>query len=410
MNQWIRKLADSGHKDARMVVGLMSGTSLDGLDVALCRVHGSSIATDVELLRFATVPFSSPVEERLRSSAFRPDLTLQEALTLESRLSGEWARIVLQTLQEWDIFRGDVDLISSHGQTLLHLPDPENGHHATCQIVDGDHLATATGIPVASDFRQKLIALGGEGAPLAPLAEVLLFGSVAEKRVLLNLGGIANMTFLPAGERGGGPKPESTLRKRPGAKPVKVPFSSDCGPANTLMDEAVRREHPERRYDEGGTLAAAGRPDHELVKKLMSLPFFQRPFPKSTGQEEFSLDRLNEATEGELNRMDLPDLLATLCELSAISVAEAVSYAEAGRASLYASGGGVKNRSLMERISTHLPEMEIRKIGELGVPFDAKEAVLFAVLGNELISGAGWVFGSGERFTVGKLSFPASDP
>jgi anhydro-N-acetylmuramic acid kinase len=255
-------------------------------------------------------------------------------------------------------------------------------------------LAVRTGILTISDFRQKEIAGGGQGAPLAPYGDALLFAAPGRSRILLNIGGIANFTWLP---------PED---------PAGHWVSSDTGPGNTLIDRVVRLHFPEAKegYDRDGALAALGKVDARALAQAKSHPYFARPFPKSTGPEEFGpefFSRLEAATPGH-GREHALGLVALCTRLSAETIADALraTVRPLQGAELFASGGGAHNRTLMRWLAELLPEAKLGDTAALGIPPDAKEAVLFAVLANETLAGEGFPArdGSGRRITFGKIS------
>lgn len=391
MNKWMNKLSGIAQKRNRTILGLMSGTSMDGIDIALCEVGKSGLDTEFKCKKFDSVPVSESLRNLFQKLAWNPESRAGEILSFEADLSGEWVRKVNQCLSEWGIEPGEIDLIASHGQTILHQPDPDKGQHTTLQIVDGDRLAAGTGIITISDFRQKHIVSGFEGAPLAPLGEVLLFTDEEENRILLNLGGIANFTFLPAGTR----------------KPI-VPFATDCGPANTLLDEAVKRLVPGQTFDPDGSIARQGEIKDDLLEKFLSHPFFNGDHLKSTGQEEFNWEWVEGIIRPSLSQLETADLLATLTELSAVTVSRAIrtGTGEINEFVVYVSGGGWNNRTLIERLRYHLAGVEVRSSSRLGIDPEVKEAILFSVLANELVAGEGWIKNDNRRFTLGKISFP----
>lgn len=388
MNPHLARLFALAQQPARRVIGLMSGTSLDGLDVALCRCQGHGPTLRVTLEHFATVPYTAELQQRLRAIS-QPVVALQDLTVLHAELARRHARIVLGCLGSWGVLPSDVDLLASHGQTVWHAPRHQHqradfAHHATLQIGDGDHLAALTGIITVADFRQKHVAHGLEGAPLAGYGDKLVFGSTTENRLLLNLGGIANFTHLPAA-------PGSTL-------------TTDTGPGNTLLDAVTRQHFPGRLYDEDGALAAAGSVHPGLLQELLAHPFFLAALPKTTGPELFGLQYL-EAAQARTHTAALSpaDLLATLVELTAAGVAlavhQSVTEAERGSLAVYASGGGSHNPTLMAALQRHLPAARFAAIDALGIPADAKEAVLFAVLANETIAGH-------PDLSLGKICLP----
>jgi len=385
MNPHLSRLLTVARQPSRRIIGLMSGTSLDGLDVALCRCTGHGTALRVAMEQFVTVPYEAAFQARLRAVS-QPRVDLEEVVLLNAEVGRRHAATVLACLAEWGVGPAEVDVLASHGQTIWHAPRHQHGradfpHHATLQIGDGDHLAVGTGIITLSDFRQKHVAAGFEGAPLAPFADELLFRQSGVNRLLLNLGGIANFTLLPAD---GGPAQ-----------------ATDTGPGNTLLDAVVRQHYPGRAYDEGGRLAARGQPHAGLLAALRSHSFFSEPFPKTTGPELFSPAYLadNQRRTGTEN-LSVPDVLATLVELGAGAVAQGVRHylGPAPAADALVSGGGAHNATLLAALARHLPATRLRSTAEAGVPPDAKEAVLFAVLANEALAGSG--------LSLGKISLP----
>ncbi|MFD1468140.1 anhydro-N-acetylmuramic acid kinase [Hymenobacter caeli] len=403
MNAAIARLHEMAQRPSRRIVGLMSGTSLDGLDVALCRLTGHGAATQLALEHFATVPYDDDVRRRIRQVFARGQVSLEYLTLLNPWLGRLHARQLLNCLRTWQVAPADVDLVASHGQTVYHAPAHQHqqadfaGLSATLQLGDGDHLAQGTGIITVSDFRQKHLAAGGEGAPLATYGDYLLLSSSAEERLLLNLGGMANFTYLP----------------RAGAD-ARAAFSTDTGPGNTLLDAAVRAHRPGLAYDEDGRLARAGRAHPGLLGALLDHPFFTAPLPKTTGPELFSPAYLAAAqAQSGTAALGLEDLLATLVELSAAGVARAVRQVVAPGAPLpavYTSGGGVHNPALLGALGRHLPGAAFASTAVLGVPPDAKEAILFAVLANEAVAGQPVELGAGRQrvpaVTMGKISWP----
>lgn len=400
MNPHLARLLQIARQPSRRLIGLMSGTSLDGLDVALCRLDGSGPGTRLTLEQFATVPYEDDVRQRIRRVFARSEVSLEELTLLNAWLGRLHGRLVLDCLQRWGIASAEIDAVASHGQTVYHAPEhqhqrPEYPLNATLQIGDGDHLAVHTGIITLSDFRQKHIAAGGEGAPLAAYGDYLLFSSPQEDRLLLNLGGIANFTFLPASLDG-----------------AQV-FSTDVGPGNTLLDATVRQHYPEHSYDPDGHLAAAGQVNEALLTALLDHPFFSAPLPKTTGPELFSPDYVL-AAQQRSHTTSLPptDLLATLTEFSAegINRAAQLAFGPTPRAVVYSSGGGMHNPTLMRGIQRRLPGCTFADTQALGVAPDAKEAVLFAVLANEALAGSAVSIGAGRQrvpaVTMGKISLP----
>ena len=374
----------------------MSGTSLDGLDVALCRAEGSGPETRLAVERFKTVAYEDRFRNAVREIFAKRQIDFQQLCLLNPFIGLQHAQMILECLAEWGIDASEVDLIASHGQTVFHAPQKQHGiegfPNATLQIGDGDHIAVKTSIITVSDFRQKHIAAGGEGAPLAVYGDYFLFSQKDENRILLNMGGIANFTFLS------------------GSLDASLVFTTDTGPGNTLIDAFTRR-HFGKPYDENGSIAASGRIDEVLLKALKDVPFFEQPFPKTTGPEVFSAGYVANAMRlSRRNGIEPQDLIATLTQFSAETIWEGIRNAiPSGEVfEVYASGGGAHNPVLMGTIGKLLGQ-NIRLIDELGVPGDAKEAVLFAVLANEAVAGEAVHFGEKKGVpgvSMGKISFP----
>lgn len=398
MKSHILQLSTIARKRKRTIIGLMSGTSLDGLDVALCTFSGAGSRTRVEVQQFKTVPYDEHFKSEIRRVFAKKQIDFQHLVLLNAMVAERHAAIVNQCLRDWNVDASQVDLLASHGQTVFHAPRVLHGlkdyPNATLQIGDGDHLARHTGILTLSDFRQKHLAAGGEGAPLALYGDFFLFSKTGENRFLLNIGGIANFTCLPAA---GDPS---------GA------FATDTGPGNTLLD-AFARALFDVPYDEDALLAKAGRVDERLLEILKSDPFFAKPFPKTTGPELFSADWVQAAfrqlPKGNPNPYDL---MATLTRLTADTVVDALQQAAAGfrrPIALYLSGGGAHNPLIVNHLKENLPDWKIKPMQTLGVDGDAKEAVLFAVLANEAVAGQtseGMMLGGIPLVSMGKISLP----
>ncbi len=347
--------------------------------------------------QFATVPYTEAFRDEIRAIFAKKKISFQQLCLLNPYIGIQHGRMVLDCLQEWQVSALDIDLIASHGQTVYHAPQKQHGlaHYpnATLQIGDGDHVAVTTGIITVSDFRQKHVAAGGEGAPLAVYGDYLLFSQKGENRILLNMGGIANFTYLP------------------GSQQTSEVFTTDTGPGNTLLD-AFTRAYFNQPYDENGALAAQGTPHEDLLRALKDHPFFKANFPKTTGPEVFNVEYVRRAQQHSNTLSVVPhDLLATLTQFSADTIVDAINKAiqQDQHYALYASGGGAHNPVLMRHIQHRLPNFTIKRMAELGVAGDAKEAVLFAVLANETVAGSAVDFGQRKgvpSVSMGKISFP----
>jgi anhydro-N-acetylmuramic acid kinase len=399
MNKNIERLYVIANRPERFIIGLMSGTSVDGLDVALCKFSGTGMDTSIGLLEFETIPYEEDYRQEIASVFSKRNVDLEKVCLLNSWVAQIHADMILRCLDKWKRPATSIDCIASHGQTIFHAPRRLHKHakfgNATLQIGDGDHLAVKTGIITLSDFRQKHIAAGGEGAPLAAYGDFLIFSKKGENRIMLNIGGIANFTFLP------------------GSLNADEVFSTDTGPGNTMMDAYIKKNFPGKYFDEKGQVAAAGKMNNLLLQALMDHSFFSESFPKTTGPELFNPDYLQQAKEKSgTTAISHEDTMATINRFSAETIVAAIKKATAGQTGFhfYVSGGGMHNPELMKNITELLPGINFKNTSALNINPDAKEAVLFAVLANEAICGGAINFGKGRNgipnVSMGKISFP----
>jgi anhydro-N-acetylmuramic acid kinase len=399
INPQLQSLYDIALKTEKWILGTMSGTSLDGLDIALCKISGHGTNTQLTLEGFVTQAYDDDYSAVVRPLFANPQGPLQSLCIANTWIAHKHASLINQALESWNIKASDIDLIASHGQTLYHAPkhshDLTDMPNATFQAGDGDHIAQLTGIITLSDFRQKHVAAGGEGAPMVKYGDYLLYVDPLEYRVLLNLGGIANASIIA-----------------PNASFSEI-LSTDIGPANTFMDGVVQQYLAPQRYDENGELATAGRINKLLLNKLLAHPFFTLPVPKTTGQEVFSMTWLDSQLEQlDLSDISLIDLLATLSAFSAKAIIDTLqkNILPTQRFALYISGGGAKNTHLLTQIQAGLPNASVHNMDDLGIHGDAKEAALFALLANECVSGnAANTFANtagSPAVSMGKISLP----
>ena len=366
------RLAALHAKDVRMVVGLMTGTSADGVDAVLAQIEGSGESTQAQVLAHNVYE----IPERIRSelfSLFLPDALIDDLCPVDFALGEVLANAALAVIEEAGLAPEDVDLIGSHGQTVRHRPAGEPP--STLQIGESAVIAQRTGITTVADFRPGDIAVGGEGAPLVPLVDYLLFRDDEVGRLMLNIGGIANVTVLPAG-----------------ATPDEI-LAFDLGPGNMLVDGAVAHlTGGAERFDDEGRRAARGSADEAWVARLVEHEFIRRAPPKSTGREEFGTEYLAEL----MTRMELKadDTIATLTAFTARAIGEGIRRfaldvsGDGNLSEAWVSGGGVHNAHLMGLLQQELPGLAVGSIDGLGgVSADAKEALCFAVLANQTIAG-----------------------
>ncbi|WP_413997942.1 anhydro-N-acetylmuramic acid kinase [Flavobacterium sp. W1B] len=402
MNANLESLYKIAQKPSRTIIGLMSGTSLDGLDVALCEISGSGENTEVKLIQFETVAYSEDIKSEIRTVFAKQTIDFQKLVLLNEWIGVLHATIILDCLKRWLISTDKIDLIASHGQTVFHAPkilhQQEKFPNATLQIGDGDHIAVKTGIITISDFRQKHLAAGGEGAPLAVYGDYFLFGKKGKNRIMLNMGGIANFTFLPSS-----------------MSPEEV-FVTDTGTANTLIDVFTKLYFPDKSYDKDAEIAKKGTINPSLLNALKSNEFFQKPYPKTTGPELFNIEYVKKVqTESNTENITIQDLLATLTRFSAETIASAIRSTIDNTTypiesfTIYMSGGGAHNPLLVQWLKELLP-CNFSRTDDLGISGDAKEAILFAILANETVSGGNSDFGIRKGIpsvSMGKISFPS---
>jgi anhydro-N-acetylmuramic acid kinase len=337
---------------SELYIGLMSGTSLDGVDAVLAAARGRQF----RLLASLHLAYPARLRSRLLALQQSAHDELHRSALLSNDLAGLYAGAVRRLLSRAGVAAGAVAAIGCHGQTVRHRP--AEGY--TLQLVNGARLAERSGIAVVCDFRSRDIAAGGEGAPLVPAFHRALFADAGRSRVIVNIGGIANLTSLPA--RG-------------------TVTGFDCGPGNCLLDAWIQRKR-RLSFDAGGAWAARGRVLPRLLRRLLAHPYFRRRPPKSTGREEFSLGWLKRA----LARRDRPvDVQATLLELTAVTIARAVRTHAAHAREVFVCGGGARNRALLSRLAELLPGKRVVSTAELGIEPEHVEALAFAWLARQAL-------------------------
>jgi len=336
----------------------MSGTSLDGVDAALVRLTGDRPAA--ELVGFRSVPYEAAFRVRLLELIDHG--RTRDAALLHVELGAQFAAAVAGLLEQAGVRASDVAFVASHGQTVWHEPGL-----ATLQLGDPAVIAERIGVPVVSDFRARDVAAGGQGAPLVPIADALLFAAADRPRVLLNIGGMANVTWVPPG----------------GA--VEHVKAFDTGPGIAVVDAVVRLVRPGQSFDANGVLALAGREDGELVADLLGDPFFLAPPPKSTGRETFG-DAFARGLVREIRARHPEaadqDCVATATALTVATIADQIRrWLPADGAEIVASGGGVRNPAIVAGLTRVLAGRRLTRFDDLFFDGDAKEAVAFALLG-----------------------------
>ncbi|MFL5499216.1 MAG: anhydro-N-acetylmuramic acid kinase [Gemmatimonadaceae bacterium] len=342
-----------------IVVGLMSGTSLDGISAAVARFRDASDGRiDVDLLAYTSRAYTGA--ERTRMSAALGGGTPAEYCRLNFDLGNWLADAAIQVIAEAGVAREDIDAIASHGQTIWHEPG-----HSTWQTGEAAVIAERIGIDVISDFRVRDVAAGGQGAPLVPMADAMLFSSQSEWRGLQNLGGIGNITVVPPHGR------------------IEGVRAFDTGPGVAVIDGVTHALRPQLSYDVDGKLAAAGRPNMKIVTELMAHPYFSAPPPKSTGRELFNSDYVQKliATTRAAGASD-EDIVATAVQLTAESIGDAYRrFIAEPLSEVLVSGGGAKNPVLFAAIQKAAAPVAVRHFDDVYFDGEAKEAVAFALLG-----------------------------
>lgn len=374
-------------KKERLAIGLMSGTSCDGIDAALCRLQFSGKKTKATLLAFETFPYPSELRTRL-FTVFDGQGNVEEICRLNFDVGNTFADAAIALLKQANYSPAQIDFIGSHGQTIFHAPP-----HSTLQIGEPDVICERTGVLTIADFRTRDMAAGGQGAPLVAYVDYLLFQSSEKQRVLQNLGGIGNVTWLDA-------------------DPNRV-LAFDTGPANVLIDwVATQMTQGLQTFDPGGSLAAQGKMNPLLLKKLMQHPYFEQKIPKTTGREMFHGSYLKEILK-TLPSLDWQTILTTVTHFTAESIAHQYEkFLPKLPEEMIVSGGGVRNHFLMQCLSQRMPSMLIKSIETLGISSDGKEALAFAILANETIEGAPGnlisVTGARHPTILGKISLVRS--
>ena len=375
-------------KPERTVAGLISGTSMDGVDVVICMLSGSGADTKWEILYFNSYPYGDDLRKKVTETL---NGTAEDVCRLNFELGKEFSFKLKRALEESGIGVEQLDLIGSHGQTIYHV----NGH-SSLQVAEASVMAEEFGVPVVSDFRVRDIAAGGNGAPLVPYLDYVLFGKEGGK-LLLNLGGIANFTIIPS---------------------ANVTLDNirawDTGPANMLIDLATMYlSEGKEKFDEAGKYAAEGKINEDWINYLMAHPYISEKPPKSTGREDFG-EEYFQSLLSEFNvrsRQDKLDLIATFTRFTAESVySNFTAFSDSGdeTVEVIVSGGGANNPVIIKHLEELFSPVSVKIIDDYGIASDAKEAFAFAVLANEFISGTPTnipsVTGADKRVILGKLT------
>lgn len=379
------------------IVGLMSGTSLDGIDAVLVRVRGNGLMTHFQQLAYAEFPFPAGLRALLLKNSIPGTSCVDEIARLNFLLAELYAGAVAKLARRAGISMRNINLIGSHGQTIQHLPRPKRMFgktiRATLQIGDPSVLAAITGIPTIGDFRVADMAVGGQGAPLVPYFDWLVFRSKKYHRLLLNIGGIANITVLPKNCA-----PEDVV-------------AFDTGPGNMVVD-SLMHEFYGKPFDNDGKTALSGAVSLDLFGRIVKHPYLRRRPPKSTGREEFG-----EGFVSDLLRLargyDRKDIVATASQFTAFAIYDGYKrfvHKDVMVDEVIVSGGGARNKFFLDELRRYFVGARVRLIDEFGISADAKEALCFAILANESFAGNPGnlpsVTGAERRVILGKICFP----
>ena len=352
-------------------IGIMSGTSLDGVDAALVNIEGRGVATKVSLIGFTTTEIPEQIKQEIRRAVKPSTGTVDLLCSLNFKLGYLFAEAAKSVCREARFPIDKVDFIASHGQTVWHIPKPDGDFaRSTLQIGEPAVIAYETGVKVVSNFRTMDIAAGGEGAPLVPYSEFVLYSSPNENVALQNIGGIGNVTVLPS------------------TGSMTDVYAFDTGPGNMIIDELMQRLYS-RPYDEEGCVAASGTVNERMLQELMSHPYISMPLPKSTGREMFG-EQYTVALMERWSALPAADLVATATAFTARTIAEAyrrfiIPKWPINRTVL--GGGGAHNITLRRMLADELPNVEVTTQDQIGLSSDAKDAIAFAIMGNETLHG-----------------------
>ena len=394
----MNRLVELIEKNHKYVIGLMSGTSLDGVDVALVEIKNNWIETRINLLGFIEFPFPEGVKSIILRNSVKETSNVEDISQLNFLIPKIYKDAIETLCTQISFDMNKIDLIGSHGQTIQHIPIPKEyyGYEvaSTLQIGDPAVLAKLTGKITVGDFRPSDVALGGQGAPLVPYFDFLLFHSSGKNRGLLNIGGISNITIL---------------NKDKGQNNV---FAFDTGPGNMMIDILMRRFY-EKEFDNNGEIASSGELNEDLLIALITQDnFIESEPPKSTGREYYGMEFLLPLLE-EFTDVKKEDWLHTVTKFTAYSIFrnyEKFISQETVLDELFISGGGAKNKFLYESIAHYFENVEVKVIDEIGISSDAKEAICFAVLANETISGnpsnIPRTTGASKSTILGKICMP----
>ncbi|MCR4290873.1 MAG: anhydro-N-acetylmuramic acid kinase [Candidatus Scalindua sp.] len=374
----IKNLISLKEKESRNIIGLMSGTSCDGIDACLVKITGNGLSTKVDIIGVETYPYENEMRELIFEASCKETGTVDKICQLNFILGKLFADAARQIAVKLSVPLSDVDIIGSHGHTIYHVSSLKENNdkevRSTLQIGEPSVIAQETGVTTVADFRTRDIAAGGEGAPLVPYADFILFGRAKIGRAIQNIGGISNVTFLPADGN------------------IDEIIAFDNGPGNMIIDRFAEIITDGRlKYDKNGELASKGKLNQDLLERLCDHPYLSKPPPKSTGREDFGIQFSDDLyKELKQDNIEVHDAIATITAFTAKSISG--SYTKFIQPcykidEVIISGGGVSNPVLLQFLKDYLEDISVRTVDDFGIPSEAKEALAFAILANETVSG-----------------------
>ncbi len=376
-----------------LAVGLMSGTSLDGIDAVLCDICGSGNTTRIKQLEFTTLPLSSEIKEKIKRCC-NNQATVAQVCSLNFELGELFAKAVQSVCKQYGVKTTQLGFIASHGQTIYHIPRKTSDYAAsTLQIGESAVIAQRCGCPCIANFRVKDMAAGGEGAPLVPFSEYILYSKKDEAVALQNIGGIGNVTVLPANGS------------------IDDVFAFDTGPGNMVIDEAMQCLF-NLAYDDNGTIASKGKLIEPLMEQLKKDSYLSLVPPKTTGREVYGSNYTHQLLN-QYNTCNPEDIIATLTWFTAYSIAENYRRFILDKhdvKKVILGGGGAHNASLRHFLANELPGIAVLTQEDLGYSSDAKEAIAFVILGNETLhhqfSNVPKATGAKQKVILGNVTYP----
>jgi anhydro-N-acetylmuramic acid kinase len=356
----------------------MSGTSCDGIDACLVKITGNGLSTKVDIIGFETYPYENEIRELIFEASCKETGTVDKICQLNFILGRLFADAARQIAGSLSVSLSEIDIVGSHGQTIYHVSSlkecNDNEVRSTLQIGEPSVIAQETGVTTVADFRTRDVAAGGEGAPLVPYADLILFGRDGIGRAIQNIGGISNVTFLPA---------DGNINKI---------IAFDNGPGNMIIDRFAEIITDGRlKYDKNGKLALKGKLNQDLLERLCAHPYLSKPPPKSTGREDFGIQFSDDLhKELKQDNIGVHDAIATITAFTAKSISDSYKrfvqpYYKIDE--IIISGGGVSNPVLFQYLKDYLVDISVSTVDDFGIPSDAKEALAFAILANETICG-----------------------